>query len=213
MSERQESRLILVRHGESEATVNGIIGGPRSCTGLSERGQRQAQALRDRWTQGSEPEVDVLWSSTMPRAAETAAIVNETLGLEHHQEKDLEEWRPGDADGMTWQEATKAYTTDLERDGTFARWAPNSESMRELHFRAGKALDETVRGHEGQTIMCVVHSFVIDVAFRLFLGLPQHGSFYLATQNTSITELTLASDSDLWQLHRYNDAAHLNGLS
>ena len=212
MTQQSETRLILIRHGESQVTVDGVIGGAKSCTGLSDLGQRQAEALRDRWSAGKEPEVNVLWSSTMPRAVETAAAVNEYLKLDHNQDVELEEWRPGDSDGMTWAEATKIYTTNLERDGTFASWAPNSESMRELHFRAGRALDTMVRSHPGESVMCVVHSFVIDVAFRLFLNLPQHGSFYLATQNTSITEMTLGKGSDTWQLRRYNDAAHLDQL-
>ena len=42
------TRLVLVRHAESMATVRRIVGGPRSCTGLSELGRRQAEALRDR---------------------------------------------------------------------------------------------------------------------------------------------------------------------
>ncbi len=213
MSDTSQTRLIIIRHGESKANAEGFIGGPKSCTGLSELGLRQAEALGNRWASGSEPEVDVLWSSTMPRAVETASAVNEFLKLEHNQEQDLEEWRPGDSDGMTWAEATKLYTTDLEKGGTFARWAPNSESMRELHFRAGKALDELVRTHEGQSIMCVVHSFIVDVAFRLFLNLPQHGSFYLGTRHTSITELTRGPDADLWRLSRYNDASHIDGLN
>ena len=48
------TRLIFVRHGESQVTVNRVVGGPRSCIGLSDLGRSQAANLRDRWTQNSE---------------------------------------------------------------------------------------------------------------------------------------------------------------
>ena len=44
----KKTRVILIRHGESNVTVQRILGGEKSCTGLSELGQQQATALRDR---------------------------------------------------------------------------------------------------------------------------------------------------------------------
>ncbi len=40
--------LVLIRHGESNVTVNRVIGGHRTCSGLSQLGQRQAQRLSER---------------------------------------------------------------------------------------------------------------------------------------------------------------------
>src|SRR3981081_2005764 len=42
------TKIILVRHGESNVTVSQVVGGERTCTGLSELGVRQAERLRDR---------------------------------------------------------------------------------------------------------------------------------------------------------------------
>mgnify|MGYP003334228632 FL=1 len=74
------TRLILVRHGESNVTVQRIIGGPRTCTGLSDLGRQQAERLRDRWASTGEVEADVLIASQYPRAYETAQIVAPALG-------------------------------------------------------------------------------------------------------------------------------------
>src|SRR4051812_37649034 len=73
------TRLILVRHGESVVQVEGIVGGPKACRGLSERGRRQVSALRDRWLR-SGFRADVLLSSTLPRAVETAELLSDALG-------------------------------------------------------------------------------------------------------------------------------------
>ena len=67
------TRLILVRHGESQVTVNRVIGGPRTCSGLSELGRQQAARLRERWAATPEFTADVVVSSAYPRARETAS--------------------------------------------------------------------------------------------------------------------------------------------
>lgn len=217
----RETRLIFIRHGESQVTVDQMVGGPEGCTGLSELGHRQGQALRDRWAAGHEPEIDTLWSSTMPRAIETAQHVNEAIGLNLQQEKELEEWRPGEADGLTWKEVRERWPSEPEERGPFQPWAPGGESLRDLHHRAGKAIDQLVRDHIGRSVMVVVHAGVIDVAFRLLLGLSPSGGFHIWTRNTSITEFVLSPpppgdfggrQHTEWRLVRYNDAAHLAGL-
>ncbi len=55
--------LVLVRHGESNVTVNRVIGGYRSCSGLSGLGRRQADRLRERLATTLELTADVLISS------------------------------------------------------------------------------------------------------------------------------------------------------
>jgi len=76
------TRLILVRHGESEVTVRRVIGGPRSCTGLSPLGVQQAERLRDRLAETGElAAATALFASEYPRAVETAEIIAPTLGL------------------------------------------------------------------------------------------------------------------------------------
>jgi broad specificity phosphatase PhoE len=67
------TRLVLVRHGEAQSYVDGVIGGPTGCTGLSDLGRRQADALRARLERTGElDDVAALYTSTLPRAVETA---------------------------------------------------------------------------------------------------------------------------------------------
>ena len=48
------TRLVFVRHGESVVTVDRVLGGLKTCSGLSDLGVRQVEALRDRWTRTRE---------------------------------------------------------------------------------------------------------------------------------------------------------------
>ena len=64
------TRIVLVRHGEAQSHVEGVVGGRQGCSGLSDLGRRQAEALRDRLDRTGElGEVAALYASTLPRAS------------------------------------------------------------------------------------------------------------------------------------------------
>lgn len=207
------TRLVLVRHGESRATVERFVGGPRSCTGLTDHGRRQAEALRNRLSAGHDVEATALFASNFPRALETANIIAPSVGsLPVSVDSGWGEHDPGpDCDGMTYDEF-------IERFG-MPRWDgdphdvvyPGGETIAQFHDRVMEALRRTVRKHEGGTIVIACHAGVIDAVMRQTLHMHQTGKFELHTQNTSLTELLHVQGSK-WRLVRYNDAAHLNGL-
>lgn len=207
------TRLVLVRHGESRATIERFVGGPRSCTGLTDHGRRQAEALRNRLSAGHDVEATALFASNFPRALETANIIAPSVGsLPVSVDSGWGEHDPGpDCDGMTYDEF-------IERFG-MPRWDgdphdvvyPGGETIAQFHDRVMEALRRTVRKHEGGTIIIACHAGVIDAVMRQTLHMHQTGKFELHTQNTSLTELLHVQGSK-WRLVRYNDAAHLNGL-
>ena len=209
------TRLLLVRHGESDVTVRGIFGGEETCTGLSELGRRQAEALRDRW-QREDFVADALYSSTMPRALETAEILKDAFGgLDIRADADLVEHRPGDADGVPFAEFTDRYGPVDWHGRPHTPFAPNAEGVHEFHHRTSRGLERVLAENRGATVVISCHGGVVDVAFRYFLDLPRRGHFDLWTLNTSITEF-LVDDTGhprgRWRLVRYNDHAHLHGL-
>lgn len=207
------TRLVLVRHGESRATVERFVGGPRSCTGLTDHGRRQAEALRNRLSAGHDVEATALFASNFPRALETANIIAPAVGsLPVTVDSGWGEHDPGpDCDGMTYDEF-------IERFGV-PRWDgdphdvvyPGGETISQFHDRVMETLRRTVRKHEGGTIVIACHAGVIDAVMRQTLHMHQTGKFELHTQNTSLTELFHIQGSK-WRLVRYNDSSHLNGL-
>ena len=204
---------MLVRHGESRATVERFVGGPRSCTGLTDHGRRQAEALRNRLSAGHDVEATALFASNFPRALETANIIAPAVGsLPVSVDSGWGEHDPGpDCDGMTYDEF-------IERFGV-PRWDgdphdvvyPGGETISQFHDRVMETLRRTVRKHEGGTIVIACHAGVIDAVMRQTLYMHQTGKFELHTQNTSLTELFHVQGSK-WRLVRYNDSSHLNGL-
>lgn len=210
------TRLVLVRHGESNASVARVIGGPRTCNGLSPLGEAQARALANRFRGGAGPRPDALYASTMPRAVQTAQILAPVWGMGITQVDDLREHDPGPlVDGLTFEEYQTNYGSSRDwAEEPFLRGFEGGETLAAFQYRSALAVRRLVAKHREETVMVVCHGGVIDIVLRSLLGLPMFGSFYLYTANTSLTELLRPPVSDgeplgMWHLLRYNDAAHL----
>jgi broad specificity phosphatase PhoE len=207
------TRLVLIRHGESNVTVDRVIGGFRTCTGLSPLGRLQAERLRDRLAGTRELDADVLIASNFRRAIETAEVIVESLagpGIEI--DAGFGEHDPGpEIDGMTFAGYVERFGSPDWSGDPHHDVFPGGETTAQFHLRVGAAISRTVREHAGRTIVVACHGGVVDAAFRHLLRVAPTGSFELQTLNTSITEFRRAP-SGRWQLVRYNDAGHLAGL-
>jgi len=209
------TRMVLIRHGESTATVRRIVGGTAGDTGLSGLGRRQAEALRDRLGRTGELAPDLLVTSSMPRAAETAEIIAPALAAgDPIVVPDLREHDPGpDWDGLAYADVVAKIDVARWQRDPYTAGFPGGETVAAFQFRTATAVHELIAEHVGRSLVVVCHGGVIDVAIRSLLGLPMVGGFHLWTLNTSLSELTRADEHDeRWVLRRYNDAAHLEGL-
>lgn len=206
------TRLVLIRHGESNATVERRIAGHRTCSGLSPLGLQQAERLRERLRETGELSADRLIASTYARARETAAIVAPAFGLDIEVDERFGEHDPGpEMDGWSFQAYVDRFGMPDWKGDPHVAIFPGGETRAEFGLRVGAALSETVAKSEGETIVIVCHGGVIDIAFRELLRMPATGSFVLNTLNTSLTEFTIFAPG-MWRIVRYNDTAHLAGL-
>jgi probable phosphoglycerate mutase len=204
-------RLVLVRHGEAHAGFSGVIGGRTGCTGLTERGRQQAEALRDHLAATGRVRADVLIVSEIPRAIETAQIIGPGLGLEiARQECDLCEVHTGEADGLAWEEYTATYGSFDMQSEPDRRFAPEGDSWNSFHERVQGLLERLAADHPDETVVAVCHAGVIMAALRGILGLPHDGgSARLQPTNTGLTELEHDPVLDRWTLHSFNETSHL----
>lgn len=216
------TRIVLVRHGEAQCHVDQVVGGLKGCTGLSDLGRRQAIALRDRLAAGGElAGAHVLYASTLPRAVETAQLIAPALAGRGgdpvvHQDEDLCELHPGEADGITWEDFRAQYTWPGGWDTSFYRpMAPGAESWALFSARVGGVLTRLAADHAGQTVVVACHGGVIENSFRALGQLSLNPQFLLRIENTSVTEWERppGTDERRWTLVRFNDAAHLARLS
>jgi 2,3-bisphosphoglycerate-dependent phosphoglycerate mutase len=208
------TRLVLVRHGEAVCNVAGVVGGPTGCRGLSPVGVTEAEALRDRLVRSGElTGVAAVYASVLPRALQTAAIAAPGLrGLTAVPDCDLCELHPGEADGLTWTQFTQRYpgpNWDLDPDAVIA---PGGESWTGFVRRVSAVLTRTAGRHRGQLVVIFCHGGVVEASIEALLPVaPERGRLKLRTAHTSLTEWEWGPGG--WTLLRYNDAAHLAGMT
>lgn len=207
------THLYLIRHAEAVAAVKNMIGD----TGLTAFGITQAEHLRDRLAATGEIAADVLIASTFLRAKQTAEIIAPALGLPIVWDDEVQEFRPGEADGMYVEEAREKFgEVDIERN-PFQRVAPGGENWGEFMLRVGGALDRIIRQYDGKTIVVVCHGGVIDGSFLYFfkMGTLHAPPIRFYTHNTSITHWqkeAFYGRSPHWRLIKYNDDMHLRDI-
>ena len=216
-----ETRIVLVRHGESLAQERRIVGGHAGCEGLSALGVRQVEALRDRLIDTGElKDAAALYSSVMARAVQTAQILAPALGdLEVRQDCDFCEGHPSaDSDGMAWAEFDLRWPAPAQWDPEVAR-EPGGESYAQMRQRVSARLDRLAEQHEGETVVVACHGGVVLHSMTRWLKLDpagDSGRAWLDPINSSLTEWRMAGNP-FWadalpvQLVRFNDHGHLRG--
>jgi probable phosphoglycerate mutase len=208
-------RLILVRHGDANAGFHGVIGGPTGCTGLTDRGRGQAAALRDHLAVSGRVRADVLLSSVIPRAIETAEIIAPGLGIETFgRECGLCEVHTGAADGLEWAEWGVRYGSfDMEADPDRV-FAPEGESWNSFHERVERVFGQLTQEYDGRTVVAVCHAGVIMASMRVLLGISRPGTgARLQPTNTGLTEWEWEPGARRWTLHSFNETGHLLGAA
>lgn len=195
-------RLLLVRHGESICSVNGIVGGEKGCTGLTDRGFAQARALADRLErEGLVP--DVVLASTLPRAHQTAETIADRMGVAIASEARLREFVPGEIDGTPWADF-EGFDVLAEPDRPIS---PGGESLHMFRGRVRDLLDELATEYDGKTVLAACHGGIIIESIVRFFDVPNSRPLRIQVDFTSITEWTV--EDGAWTLVRFNDVAHL----
>jgi probable phosphoglycerate mutase len=213
------TRLILIRHGQSWHKVRGIIGGPKGDTGLTEQGRAQAARLRDRLARRADLTGAALYSSTLPRAVETAEIIAPALGATaptrhcglctYHY--------PEAADGMAVDEFQRVL--GRPGGGVYRAYEEGNEAWAQLLARVGAALFEIAIANAGRTAVLVAHNETVQASLTALGELPIRRHFDVGFADTSITEWATEDDPagsgppawafPRWTLVCLNDAAHL----
>lgn len=164
--------LYFARHGESEDNANGIIGGRRD-TKLTARGIRQAEALAS-FIQRTAIRPDVVYTSPLRRAADTADIITAKLNLPSAMRKTgLQERDFGAITGMTKLQANTVDTGGVIVAGKrrFAIAPKKAETFDDLLKRAERVLADLKSSHPNDKVLVVSHCVSGLMLFARYHGL------------------------------------------
>jgi len=195
------TRVMLLRHAETANPL--IFHGAESDVGLSERGRRQAEAIAPLLA-AQAPQV--LVSSAMRRAVETATPIARACGLEPRIEPQLHERRVGALSGTPTRRREGVWPDTLRRwlagDTAFA--PPGAESFDDIRRRVVPVWQRLTRVYVGQTLVIVAHGLVCRVLLLSLLPGYSIGDWHrIGIDNVAIHELLI--EGETWRALRIND--------
>ena len=151
------TRLLLIRHGETDWNVEGRYQG-QADPPLNERGLAQARALAERLKrEGIRPAA--IYSSPLRRAWQTAQIIAEAVGAPLFAEPRLKEICLGEWEGVLTPEIMRRWPETF-RDWEERPWEtrpPGGETIAEVQKRVYAAVDDILARHPNDTVAIVAH--------------------------------------------------------
>jgi len=202
-------KIILIRHGETawnaERRLQGHLDIP-----LNAEGERQARLLAG--ALAAEP-LDLIVSSDLQRARQTAQAVATLRGMPLQIEPGLRERCYGGFEGLLYSEIEQRFPAE------FAAWQvrdvdailPNGkncgETFRRFYERATGAILGLAQAHPGRSIAMVAHGGVLECAYRMALGLPLETPRDFKVFNASINRFRL--EEGRLALDSWGEVGHL----
>jgi broad specificity phosphatase PhoE len=163
---RPVTTFLLVRHGETDWNREGRWQG-HSNTQLNDTGREQARRAA-----AELDGVDVIYSSDLARAHETAEIIAAAVGRGVRTDERLRERSFGAWEGLTAPEIEERFAEDL------ASWRlgdgagpDDAEPFDVFARRVQSFLDEAVERHPDETVLVVAHGGTVRVIHALASGL------------------------------------------
>jgi len=192
MTDSFSTRLILIRHGQTEYNLKGLSQGLIDIP-LNETGERQADDLVSFL---SPYRVSKIYSSPSSRAISTAEPLSKALSIEIAIESDLTEMDQGDYDGFTAEDMRKKIPQeflDAWRSGKpdDVRM-PNGETLNEVRERMVSICDSLAIRHRDSTVAIFSHNLSIKAFLCYGLGVALKNFRRLSISNGSVSIIDIS---------------------
>ncbi|KZZ84925.1 histidine phosphatase family protein [Bacillus sp. SJS] len=189
------TKLGIVRHGLTEWNMEGRAQGSSDIP-LHEQGLKEAEMLAERL---KEEDWDLLYSSPLLRAKQTADFISKKLGgLEVVTDERIRETGGGEIEGTTEAERVEKWGTGW-RELDLGREQSGQVTKRGVEF-----VEELLEKHPGKNILMVTHGSFIRHLLKELTPMNEESE---PLKNTSITHLLL--DDSKWSCGLYNCTKHL----
>lgn len=185
----------FVRHGVTEWNELGIVQGSSNIP-LNERGKRQALALANRLA--NEEKWDIILSSDLERAAETARIISSKLGLaDIHFDERIREIDCGQIESTNEQDRISRWGSEWRKLDL------GMESFEDVVKRGVAFLEDISEQHKGKRVLIVSHGAIVGLTLRELLG-------ELPSKNIENTAISIIHKREYgWECALFNCTKHL----
>lgn len=200
--------ILLVRHGESAAAVEGVpfpLKDGHGDPALHPAGVAQAERVGERL---QAERIDAIYVSSLIRTHQTAAPLARATGVTPVEYPDLREVFLGDWEGGLLRVKAAAQDPIYLRMRVEERWdvIPGAETSAQLSTRLWGALDRIVADHNDGRVAVFIHGAAIGQILSDVTDAKNSFAF-AGADNGSISEIVVDGTSKT--LRRFNDTAHL----
>ncbi len=179
-TDQKITKLILLRHGESENNVKDIKAGQLEGYPLTKKGIKQVEDAAEIL---KKEKIDIVISSPILRTKQTAEIVNNILKVDHIEDERIKEydfgsWNGHSSDDLFCKENEiyqkfKKLKNDEEKYNL--KLGGDGESRQEIEERVRKFTEEVTEKYAGKNVLVVGHGGI-------------NAMFHRIIKNTSIEE-------------------------
>lgn len=156
--------LYIARHGETDQNRQGLLMGQKD-VGLNEKGIAQAHELGKKV---KNLDIDLIISSSMIRAVQTANIVNIYINKTVKVDPRLIERNIGVYDGLTLKEVQKRFQKGYTSEMAYNKTPPGGENAQEVQNRVFAAIYDFKKNYPDKKILVITHSFIVRMINKYF---------------------------------------------
>ncbi|WP_092506052.1 histidine phosphatase family protein [Virgibacillus subterraneus] len=187
--------ICLIRHGETDWNASQKLQGatdiPLNTTGILQAEECAAFLESSQW--------DVIITSPLTRAKQTAEIINEKLNIPFAEMAAFKEKSFGDAEGTTPQERLERFPDKI---------FPNQEDEQSFKERIITGIHEINQTYQGSMLLLVAHGAVINS----ILGTISNGE--IGAGKTKLVNACISNiyfQEEKWNVRDFNQVSHLSG--
>jgi len=201
-------KIYIVRHGQTDFNLKGIVQGSGVDSSLNIMGRAQAKAFFETY---KSVRFDKIYTSTLKRTKETVGDFI-ALGIPHESHAGLNEisWGVNEGQKITPDEdAYYHWMLQQWESGNTSLRIQGGESPDEVALRQ-KSVIEKISKEEGQNILICMHGRAIRILLCQLLNYPMKSMDMFEHGNVCL--YVLEHDGMAYHVTQYNDTSHLKNL-
>ena len=200
--------IYLIRHGQTDYNLNGIVQGSGVDTSLNATGRMQAQAFYETY---KDIPFDKIYASALKRTVETISPFLEK-GIPMQQLEGLNEFSWGCKEGLSLTDENHhqeylRVTTDWQ-NGIYQTCIEGGENPLQVQARQLKAFEIIMANSNEETILICMHGRAMRLLLCTLLNYDISCMDTFAHNNTGLYRLVYTGS--MYQVLTFNDLQHLN---
>jgi len=199
-------KIYLLRHGQTDYNLKGIIQGSGVDSSLNETGEWQAQRFYEAY---KEVHFDKIYTSALKRSMQSVqGFINK--GIPHEKHPELNEICWGNREGTFVSPETDVYFFEILKQwqqGDCHLSVEGGESPEDVAARQRVFLELLLSRPEEETVLICMHGRAMRIFLCVMLNYPLHSMDIFEHHNLCL--YVLHYTGTMFSVHKHMDIAHL----